>query len=199
MVSVSADLLTESSPWQSVHGVTGWWLISRGCQGSKACTEQGLVHCFPLAPFLCRWKTKPVKSGSCGCSALLALPALQSPVFCLELRGAGGPGSAGLCGVRRAPQSEVGGPWVLGVCPTRDEAVVLLGLISGKWERGKEGRSIGGSVLFFTPCSSPVQGPRCLDGTPPAQLWPRRAGTNLPVPTALAADQGEGPTPCVHY
>ncbi|KFO63401.1 NEDD4-like E3 ubiquitin-protein ligase WWP2 [Corvus brachyrhynchos] len=53
---VSAGPLTESSPRQSVRGVTGWWLLSRGCQGSKACTEQGLVHCFPLAPL---WSQVP--------------------------------------------------------------------------------------------------------------------------------------------
>lgn len=32
-------------------------LVSQGCQGSKACTEQGLVYCFPLAPLSLEDKT----------------------------------------------------------------------------------------------------------------------------------------------
>lgn len=138
-----------------------------------------------------------MKSGSCGCNTLPALPALQNPVSLLELWGAGGPGSARLCGVRGAPQCEVGGPCLLGVCPARDGSVLLLGLLSGRREGGKEGRCVGGSVLFFTPCSSPMQGPRCLDGTPAARLWAQRASTKLPPPAALAADPGEAPVPCV--
>lgn len=47
---------------------------------------------------------------------------------------------------------------------------------------------------FFSPTfSSPIQGPRCLDGTPAAWLPPQKADTSLPVQTALEADQGKGP------
>uniref|UniRef100_A0A803VIW6 E3 ubiquitin-protein ligase n=1 Tax=Ficedula albicollis TaxID=59894 RepID=A0A803VIW6_FICAL len=42
-----------------------------------------------------------------------------------------------------------------------------------------------------------MQGPRCLDGTPPAQPWPRRASTKLPAPTALAAAGRDPPSTAV--
>lgn len=110
------------------------------------------MHCFPLAPSLCRWKTKPVKSGSCGCSALLALPALQGPVSHLEPWGAGGLGSAGLCGVRWGFL----GCW--GSVLQGMGLLCFLGLLSGRRKGGKEGRSAGGSVLqplFFPQCRVP--------------------------------------------
>lgn len=136
-------------------------LISQGCQGSKACTEQGLVHCFPLAPLSLEDKTCELWELWMQCWA----------VWC-----------------------EVGGPWVLGVCPARHGAVVLLGLLSGRQQGGKEGRSTGGSVLFFTPCSSPCRVPGAWTG--PHQ---HSCGHRGPAPTSqhqLLWQQTEVRVPC---